>query len=314
MKADNLRPDRLAGYIGQDHIKEQLEVAIFSANARSQPLPHVLLSGPPGLGKTTLALIIANEMNWPVIDLIGSTAGNPLALSKRFLALESKTMFFIDEIHALRKPVQEILYPVLEDNRLLYRRGSASAEFPLPPLTILGATTDLGKLAQPFIDRFQLQFELQFYEPDELELLGYNTATKLDLELPEGAMEIVAQRARGTPRWMNSHLKWLRDFKLYRGVELTDVAFVQSVLWKSLRIDGLGLKPLDRNYLRRLLHAVTPVGVDSIASGLRQAVVTLESTIEPYLLYAGLIERVRNGRLITEKGRQHMFSLTRRKR
>ena len=312
MKADNLRPSRLTGYIGQDHIKEQLEVAIFSAKTRSQPLPHVLLSGPPGLGKTTLALIIANEMEWPIIDLIGSTAGNPQGLSKRFLSLEARTMFFIDEIHALRKPVQEILYPILEDNRLLYRRGSASAEFPLPPLTILGATTDLGKLTQPFIDRFQLQFELQFYHSDELEKLGYNTAIKLELELPEGAMEMVAERSRGTPRWMNHYLKWLRDFKLYRKADLTDVAFVQSVLWKSLRVDSLGLRPLDRNYLRRLLQAVTPVGVDSIASGLRQAVVTLENTIEPYLLYAGLIERVRNGRLITEKGRQHMESLRKR--
>ena len=312
MKADNLRPTRLINYVGQDQIKEPLAAAIASSKQRSQPLPHVLLSGPPGLGKTTLAMIIANEMDWPIIDLIGSTAGNPLGLSRKLMYLDSKTMFFIDEIHALRKPVQEILYPVLEDGRLLYRRGAASAEFKLPPLTVLGATTDLGKLTQPFIDRFQLQFELQFYEVDELEVLGISTAEKLGLELPEGAMELVAERSRGTPRYMNTYLKWLRDFKIYKHQELTDYKFVEYVLWKKLRIDDLGLRPLDRNYLRALKDVAGPIGLESIASKLRQAEVTIEKTVEPFLLYAGLVQRIRNGRMITEKGREHIARLGRR--
>lgn len=314
MKKDELRPTRLVDYLGQDQIKDQLEAAIFSAKARNSALPHVLLSGPPGLGKTTLALIIANEMDWPIIDLIGSTAGNALGLSQKFLLLTDKTMFFIDEIHALRKPVQEILYPVLEDNRLLYRRGTASAEFPLPPITILGATTDLGKLTQPFIDRFQLQFELHFYEVDELMELGEGSVKKLDLVLPEGAMEIVAQKSRGTPRQMNTLLKWIRDFKYYKHQEITDYQFVDYVLWSRLRIDDLGLKPIDRNYLRTLMRTEgRPLGLEAIASGLRQAEVTLEHTVEPYLIYSGLVERARGGRMITEKGKEHMARAMKRK-
>lgn len=314
MKPDSLRPTRLVDYVGQDHIKDQLSAAMFSAKQRDQPLAHVLLSGPPGLGKTTLALIIATEMDWPILDLIGSTAGNPSSLARKLMFLDKATMFFIDEIHALRKPVQEVLYPVLEDGRLLYRRGDVSAEFPLVPLTVIGATTDLGKLAQPFIDRFQLQFELQFYEIDELEELGLVTAKKLGLVLPDGGLEMVAERARGTPRTMNMHLKWLRDFKLYRQVELTDRVFIQLVLWKKLRVDDLGLKPLDRNYLRALREAGGPLGVEAIASRLRQAEVTLENTVEPFLMYSGLIERIRNGRMITEKGLEHLSRLGRRKK
>ena len=309
MRQDKLRPTRLEDYYGQDHIKENLKAAIVSAKERDQPLSHVLLSGPPGLGKTTLALIIAKEMDWAILDLIGSTAGNPQGLSKKLLYMKPKTMFFVDEIHALRKPVQEVLYSVLEDGRLLYRIGDAAAEFPLPGLTIIGATTDLGRLTQPFIDRFQLQFELQFYEIDELMEIGESTTQKLQLEVPEGAMEIIAMRSRGTPRQMNMLLRWVRDFKIYKDMEVTDGRFVQYVLWKKLRIDRLGLKPLDRNYLRVLQEKTVPVGLEAIASRLRQAAVTLETSVEPFLLYSGLVERIRNGRVITEKGREHLNSL-----
>lgn len=310
MKQDQLRPTSLAEYVGQDQIKEPLKAAIASAKMRNQPLPHVLLSGPPGLGKTTLAMIIANEMNWQLIDLIGSTAGNPLGLSKKLLGLQPKTMFFIDEIHALRKQVQEVLYPVLEDNRVLYRLGDASAEIPLPPITILGATTDLGKLTQPFIDRFQLEFGLQFYHEDELVDLGTATAKKLNIEVPENSLEVMAKRARGTPRQMNTLLKWIRDFHLYKGNSINDPKFVEYVLWKNLKIDRVGLKPLDRNYLRVLRDANSAVGLEAIASRLRQAEVTLETFVEPFLMYVEMIQRVRNGRLITEKGLEHMEGMT----
>lgn len=314
MKQDQLRPTTLEGYIGQEAIKEPLRAAIYSARSRGQPLSHVLLSGPPGLGKTTLATIIANEMGWPMIDLIGSTAGNALGLSKRIMHLQGKHMFFIDEIHALRKPVQEILYPVLEDGRLLYRRGDASAEIAIPPLTVLGATTDLGKLAQPFIDRFQLQFELQFYEVDELIELGVHSALKLGLgSLSEDVLEVIADRARGTPRYMNNYLKWVRDFRLFEKVDLVNPSYVTSVLWKRLRIDDMGLRPLDRNYLRVLIDSDGVVGIEAIASRLRQAEVTLQNTIEPFLMYSGLVVRVRSGRMITEKGKQHIRSLRRKK-
>jgi Holliday junction DNA helicase RuvB len=259
-------------------------------------------------------MIIANEMSWGMLDLIGSTAGNPQGLSQKILGMKPQTMFFIDEIHALRKPVQEVLYPVLEDNRLLYRMGSAQGEFALPPLTVIGATTDLGKLAQPFIDRFQLDFALQFYEPDELEVIGQITAGKLGLELPDGALELVAGRSRGTPRIMNTNLKWLRDFKIYRHAVLTDTAFVEEVLWTKLKIDPEGLRPLDRNYLRALSGSDRPVGIEALASRLRQAKVTLENTVEPYLMYTGMAERAGNGRVITDKGRAHLAWLKDRRR
>lgn len=307
MKQDQLRPSRLDGYIGQDQIKEQLEVAIVSAKSRGDALPHVLLSGPPGLGKTTLAMIIANEMSWKMIDLIGSTAGNPTELTKKIMRITPKTMFFIDEIHALRKPVQEVLYPILEDNRVLYRVGSASAEIDLPPVTILGATTDLGKLAQPFIDRFQLHFELMFYHEDELTDLGMISAKKLGFTIPEEAMIVISERSRGTPRYVNNYLKWVRDFRIFEKTGVVDREYVEYVMWKKLRVDSLGLRPLDRNYLRILGKSPAPIGLEALASELRQAEVTLERTVEPFLIYAGLARRVRSGREITDAGREHLI-------
>ena len=309
MKQDQLRPSRLEGYIGQDQIKEQLEATLVSAKARGDSLPHVLLSGPPGLGKTTLAMIIANEMNWKMIDLIGSTAGNPTELAMKIMRIAPKTMFFIDEIHALRKPVQEVLYPVLEDNRILYRIGSASTEVDLPPVTILGATTDLGKLAQPFIDRFQLHFELSFYHEDELTNMGLISAKKLGITIPEEAMIVISERSRGTPRYVNNYLKWVRDFKIFEKETAIDRAYVEYIMWKKLRVDRLGLRPLDRNYLRALAASPMPIGVEALASELRQAEVTLERTVEPFLLYAGLARRVRSGREITDSGRAHLHGI-----
>lgn len=313
MRPDNLRPDRLTSYVGQEPIKEQLQAALMSAKVRDEPLGHVLLSGPPGLGKTTLALIIATEMGWGLMDLIGSTAGNATGLSKKIIGLKPKTMLFIDEIHALRKQVQEVLYPVLEDNRILFRLGDAAAEIDLTPMTVLGATTDLGKLAQPFIDRFQLQFELSFYHEDELMELGRATTQRLSIEVPDESLGIIAERSRGTPRHTNNFLKWIRDFHIYKGNPVNDPTFVEYVLWKNLRIDQLGLRPLDRNYLKVLRDAKGPIGLEAIASRLRQADVTLENSVEPYLAYAGLIERIRNGRQITDKGLDHLKRLSGKK-
>lgn len=307
MKQDLLRPTQLDGYIGQDHIKDQLGAALASAKHRDAALPHVLLSGPPGLGKTTLAMIIAKEMGWELKDFIGSTAGNPGELSMKIRQVKPKTMFFIDEIHALRKPTQEVLYPVLEDNRILYKVGGlGSVEVDLPPLTVLGATTDLGKLAQPFIDRFQLQFELRFYEVDELAELGATSAKRLGMEIPLEAMDVIAERSRGTPRHTNNYLKWVRDFRIFEKTERVDRQYVEYIMRKKLRIDNLGLRPIDRNYLRTLANQPAPMGVEALASILRQAEVTLENTVEPFLLYSGLIVRVRNGRAITDSGRAHI--------
>ncbi len=317
MNPDDLRPSRLDGYIGQLHIKEPLAAALASAKAREVPLPHILLTGPPGLGKTTLALILAKEMNWPMIDLIGSTVGTPKDLSYKLMFLQTKTMFFIDEIHALRKPVQEVLYPVLEDGRLLYRGSNGSNEVALLPLTVVGATTHLGKLAQPFIDRFQLQFELQFYGVDDLVSLGSITAKKLHLNIDQVGLTAIANRSRGTPRYVNNYLKWLRDFALYRPSLVPKVIsedYVVHILWDKLKIDAKGLTTLDRQYLRALATFATPTGLEAIASQLRLQEVTLENTVEPFILYSGMVVRIRNGRQITELGRAHLASLRTRKK
>lgn len=315
MKDDQaLRPTSLDGYIGQDHIKEPLAAALESAKVRKAPLPHVLLAGPPGLGKTTLAVIIANTIGWKMMDIIGSTAGRPLDLTQKILFLKEPTVFFLDEIHALRVPTQEVLYPVLEDGKLLYPSNFGVRTVDIVPLTVIGATTHMGKLAQPFIDRFQLQFTLQFYEVDELMELGAISARKLQLDIGEDSLELVAERARGTPRYMNNYLKWLRDFDLYhKRDEPLDPIYVKQILWNKLKIDAKGLNPLDRNFLRALAEYQQPVGLEAVASRLRQQEVTLENSVEPFLLNQGLVERIRNGRQITDAGREHLASLRRRK-
>lgn len=312
---DALRPLRLEDYIGQDHIKEPLAAALYSARKRDRPLAHTLLSGPPGLGKTTLALIIAQEVGWKMVDVIGSTAGSPITLGRTFLHMDPKTLFFIDEVHALRKPVQEILYPVLEDNRLLIRwRGGVEGEYKLEPLTVVGATTDLGKLAQPFIDRFQLQFELRFYEIDELVEIATRSAVKLEIKIDEDGLDEIATRSRGTPRHTNNFLKWIRDFVLYHNAPRSvDAEYVKRIMWDKLKIDGQGLRPLDRNYMRALIDLGGAGGLEAIASKLRQADVTLENTVEPYLTYIGFVERQRGGRIITEAGREHLARIRRNK-
>lgn len=315
MQVDELRPTRLDGYIGQAHIKEPLSVVLISAKARGAPLPHIILSGPPGLGKTTLSLILAQEMGWPMEELIASTAGTPKELSLKLMFLKQPTMFFIDEIHGLRAPVQEVLYPVLEDGKVLYRGPNGSNTVDLVPLTMVGATTHIGKLTQPFIDRFQLQFELQFYGLDELNELGSRSAKKLELDIDTWGLEAISNRSRGTPRYTNNYLRWIRDYKIFLGKKapkVIDEEFVVHILWDKLKIDSDGLLPLDRRYLAALADEEKPIGLEALASQLRQQEVTLENTVEPFLLYSGFIARTGNGRQITEDGREHL-AMTRRK-
>lgn len=299
---NELRPTKLEDYIGQEQIKDLLSTAIASAKQRNQALEHVLLNGPPGLGKTTLAQIIANELGWRIKTTISPNLGNGLAIQNLFTSTKPKTIFFIDEVHRLRKPVQEILYPVLEDGRL-YSVFNSQVELPLNPLTIIGATTNIGRLEQPFIDRFTLQFQLEYYTNDELCIIIYGSASKLKMQIEEGAIEAIAQRARGTPRIANNLLKRVRDYAVVRRVSVSP-ELVEEILGTKLHIDELGLRKIDRRYLH-ILASSGSMGIEAIATKLNEEVDTVEGYIEPFLIKVGLVERGRSGRWITDKGRKY---------
>lgn len=302
---DPLRPKMLKDYLGQEHVKELLQIAIQAAKVRNEPLDHVLLNGPPGLGKTTLANIIANEMEWEIKTVVG-TGLNPSGMNLLLVRLEPKEMIFIDEVHRLRRATQELLYPVLEDNTIQSIYNSR-VQLDLPPLTIIGATTNIGKLERPFIDRFGLQFQLTFYTSQELEQIVHRSSGLLKVQLTDGAVKVVAGRSRGTPRLANTYLRRIRDYADVLGIKEVDEGFAKNILKAKLHVDDIGLKPLDHRYLRILLDEPNGLGIDSMASRLDEEVETLEDFIEPYLLQLGMVERRRNGRWITRKGRKHVL-------
>jgi holliday junction DNA helicase RuvB len=301
--ADSLRPTTLADYLGQPQVKRLVTVAIKGARGRGEPLDHVLLNGPPGLGKTTLANIIANEMGWHLKTVVSTNIATPKDTCLLIMGLPPKTMLFIDEIHRLRSNIQETLYPVLEDGKLFSWLGPVV--IPINPITIIGATTAIGKLQRPFIDRFGLQFQLEYYSPEDLVKIIQASIVKLHMTMTPSAMLVVAQRSRGTPRLANNYLKRLRDFAQVTR-DPGSAEFAERVLWEEFGIDHLGLDDLDRRYLWFLYDKPYGIGVDAIASALNEDVGTVEDFIEPFLVNQGLVERRRNGRWITEEGKDHL--------
>jgi Holliday junction DNA helicase RuvB len=297
---DNLRPATLEGYIGQEQVKDLLETSILAAKGRNEPLDHVLLNGPPGLGKTTLALIIANMMERKLKIILGPSLGGPRDVVTLVLLLPKSTDLFIDEIHRVRKATQEVLYPLLEDGIL--HSTLSSAEMPVPPMTIMGATTNIGRLEQPFIDRFGLQFQLQYYKVDELATILAASAEKLKVKVDNDVLVHIAQRSRGTPRIANNILKRVRDYSVVLKVDKTTPEFTDKIILEKLRTDELGLRPLDYRYLRTLNRAPASIGVQTIASTINEEVETVEDFIEPFLLSLGFIQRERTGRCLTEAG------------
>ncbi len=307
----SLRPQTLREFVGQKSSRENLAIFIEAARARAEALDHVLLHGPPGLGKTTLAQIVARELgvgfratSGPVIQRAGD-------LAAILTNLQPRDVLFIDEIHRLQPAIEEILYPAMEDFQLdlIIGEGPAarSVRIDLQPFTLVGATTRAGLLATPLRDRFGIPLRLVFYTPEELTLIVARGAEKLGVSLSgEGAREI-ARRSRGTPRIAGRLLRRVRDFAAVAGCALIDREVADAALLR-LEVDALGLDAMDRRYLRRMAehHGGGPVGVETLAAALAEARDTLEDVVEPYLIQEGLMLRTSRGRMLGEPGWRHL--------
>lgn len=302
----SLRPRTLDEYIGQDKVKQNISVFIEAALKRNEALDHVLLFGPPGLGKTTLANIIANELHVNMRVTSGPAIMRQGDLAAILSTLAEGEVLFIDEIHRLPKAVEEILYSAMEDYQLDIvigkGPGAQNVRLPLPKFTLIGATTRLGSLAAPFRDRFGVQCRLEFYRPEQLRIIVNKSAEKLDVRMtPEGALEI-ARRSRGTPRVANRLLKRVRDFAQVAGQEVIDQTLADQAL-SRLEVDRYGLDQNDRRILNTIVKTFGggPVGVDTIAAAVSEESGTIEDVVEPYLMQLGLLQRTPRGRVATRE-------------
>ncbi len=306
-----LRPKKLDDFVGQPSAKDNLRVFVQAARARAEALDHVLFHGPPGLGKTTLAQIVANELEVNFRATSGPAITKPGDLAALLTNLEAGDVLFIDEIHRLSPAVEEVLYPAMEDFALdlIIGEGPAarSVRIDLPRFTLIGATTRSGLLAKPLLDRFGIPVRLDFYSEKDLAHIVARGASLLNAEMsPDGAGEI-ARRARGTPRVAGRLLRRVRDVATVEGAGVIDAGVADKAL-KRLEIDKLGLDPLDRRYLRLIAEHFGggPVGVETIAAALAEARDAVEDVVEPFLLQQGLIQRTPRGRVLSVSAWTHL--------
>ena len=307
----SLRPKFFHEYIGQDRLKKNLQLAISAAKKREEPVDHVLLYGPPGLGKTTMASVIANEMGSQIRITSGPAVGRAADLASLLTNLQDGDILFIDEIHRLARSVEEVLYSAMEDFKLDIILGKGpnakSLRLDLPRFTIIGATTRTGALAAPLRDRFGIMHRLEFYTPKDVEQIITRSADILNVELRDGAAELVAYRSRLTPRIANRLLKRVRDYADVNGDGIVDVNIAEAAL-KLLEIDNIGLDPADRQLIETIIdnHSGGPVGVETLAALTGDERSTIEDFLEPYLLQLGFIERTPRGRKVTPKAYKHL--------
>ena len=306
-----IRPDSIDEYIGQTEVKENLDIFIKAAKMRDEALDHVLLYGPPGLGKTTLAYIIANELGSNIKTTSGPAIEKSGDLAAVLSTLEPGDVLFIDEIHRIPRYIEEILYSAMEDFTLDIIVGSDSSSrnirIDLPPFTLVGATTRAGDLTGPLRDRFGIVSKLNFYNEEELTKIVQRTSRVLDCSIDENAAVELARRSRGTPRIANRLFKRVRDYALVLGNGNIDLKVTKIALDK-LKVDEFGLDETDYNLLKSIIEKFNggPVGIDALASSIGEEVSTIEDVYEPYLLQNGFLKRTSRGRIVTEKAYKHL--------
>ncbi len=307
----NLRPGTFSDFVGQEKIKENLKVFITATKQRNEPLDHVLFCGPPGLGKTTLAAIIANELKVNIRSTSGPVLERPGDLAAILTNLSDFDILFIDEIHRLPRIVEEVLYPAMEDYQLDIIIGQGpnarTLKLNLPKFTLIGATTRTGLLTSPLRDRFGVINRLEFYEPLELKKIVLRSAGILGIEIKDNAAHEIAMRSRGTPRISNRLLRRIRDFAQVKGDGAIDLKITKDSLL-SLDVDEKGLDDIDRKLLSTIIEKFGggPVGVDTLSAAMREDKETIEDVYEPYLLQEGFLERTPRGRLATKNAYQHL--------